>query len=58
MLSYHGEGESSDNEVMSDQNSERNNEVDSLDFFHFNETQPELAHLQLGRVETFFLPVD
>jgi hypothetical protein len=35
------------------------NEQADMEYFHFNDlVQPEVAHLQLGKVETFFFPVE
>jgi hypothetical protein len=36
-----------------------NNDQVDMELFHFNDlVQPEVAHLQLGKVETFFFPVN
>jgi hypothetical protein len=36
-----------------------NNDQADMELFHFNDlVQPEVAHLQLGKVETFFFPVN
>jgi hypothetical protein len=61
MLAYQDAKLSSEDENMAVANSGDNNaniqEADSEDFYHFNEVEPELAHIHLGRVETFFPPV-
>jgi hypothetical protein len=61
MLAYQDAELSSEDENMAVTNSGDNNaniqEADSEDFHHFNEVEPELAHIHLGRVETFFHPV-
>jgi hypothetical protein len=61
MLAYHEAKLSSEDENMAVENSGGSNanqqEADSEGFHHFNEVEPELAHIHLGRVQTFFHPM-
>jgi hypothetical protein len=58
ILAYHEVEVSSEDENMAMASSDGNNadqlEADSEGFHHFNEVEPELAHIHLGRVQTFF----
>jgi hypothetical protein len=58
MLAYHGieDNENAPENVEMENGDNVEVEVD-LEYFHFNDfVQLEVAHLQLGRVETFFFP--
>jgi hypothetical protein len=64
MLAYQGEDSDSGMEEANDnippQNNEANQNIEAdLEYFHFNDlVQPEVAHLQLMRAETFLFPVE
>jgi hypothetical protein len=66
MLAYHSQGEESHsgmgeaNDCSPSQNNEVNQNIDAnMEYFHFNDlVQPEVAHLQLMRAETFLFPVE
>jgi hypothetical protein len=63
MMAYHDidsdsdSDDSQDNSPMQEDNLQANNQ--NMDYFHFNEVVPaEVAHLQLGMVETYMFPLE
>jgi hypothetical protein len=64
MMAYHdidsdSESEASDENSPMQEDNRQENQNQNLEYFHFNEVVPaEVAHLQLGLVETFMFPLE
>jgi hypothetical protein len=43
---------------MQEDGSPIGNHEQDMEFFHFNEVPAEVAHLQIGKVETFLFPLE
>jgi hypothetical protein len=64
MMAYHDidldsdSDQSSENSPMQEDASPIGNHEQDMEFFHFNEVPAEVAHLQIGMVETFLFPLE
>jgi hypothetical protein len=64
MMAYHDidpdsdSEQSSENSPMHEDASPIGNQEQDMEFFHFNEVPAEVAHLQIGMVETFLFPLE
>jgi hypothetical protein len=64
MMEYHDIGTDSDSDPSSENSPKQEdgspigNQEQDMEFFHFNEVLAEVAHLQIGMVETFLFPLE